>query len=632
LSYIEEATCSSPLFFCPRRGVAEFEKLDRIRDRFVVRPRTVWTSWLLIAGLALFYPLIWLKPILPLYHVYSWQLFTPAWLGLLALLLILWCYAETVNLLRTWWIGWPLLVLGILSVIQVVWWGTDYSPEALLQGTFWLLVPLAAALCGERLVRPLHWAALVFWTVTAVLSFQSVFHPPVPLWGIPGNYNWNATLLASTVLLVVGWLWRGDRPLSGGRRWLALVLVGVTLYLMYRCTCKGALLVVLGTALWFYWFECRRLRRYLTVLAMIGLVVAGIFFGSIWQRFSAMDQGVRTGLGSGAVSTVARFWWQGTSAAGFETSFAELLPPEYQSSPMSAPRSNHPHNQILYQFAVWGVMGGTAWLVLLLLPFWRFFRHYPQRGREEKLQMAAMMVIFGHGMLDLTLFEWPTNVFFLLLLGLLWYRRQTGGESDRNRLLALVRPTRLLRGLTGLAALAVLADGLYRTAVGTWYFREAQLAADWKKHEMTGAMIDEGLKLCPANATFLYKAGTTAMYELHNPALALTYFRHLDGLNRNFAQNNGLTGQLLLLQGHPDEALPYLAAEIKLHPINVLPHFYYSIALGRLGLRTESEQEFRTVIMLLRFRGLEPRDLPFLIQNSYYDRRWREMPDTARQR
>jgi len=590
-------------------------------------------AWLLILSMLLFYPLVWLKPVLPVYHVYILRFFTPAWMALLALLIAFYYYDLAGRVLRQWWIGWPMLIMGIQAVIQIFWWGNDYNFEALLLGMFWLTIPLAAAICAVELEKKICWAGLIFWLGSVAISSRELLDPRTLLYGIPGNYNWNATLLAVsgllTILLVVGP--SSITPASWHRRLIAFFAGVFTMFLIYHCNCKGAVLIITLVALLFYWLECPRVRKYLIIAAILLLALIIYKYSAITAAFNGMDHGIRSGLWSGTLKTIQENWWNGTSAAGFETCFAGTMPRDYYLSQWAAVRSNHPHNQILYQFAVWGIAGGIAWLLMILTPLFLFFRRYSQRRRMDKVYVAAMLIIFGHGMIDLTLFEWPTNLFFLFFTGILWHRVTTAPSEEPAAAEKCVLPTRMIRVVALLAGLFILGDGLYRTLRGTYYFRSAEFAANQHNPTMTAYLYDLGLTYLPDNPEYLYKAGGHAMVFLKNPDLALNYFRQIDGLNRNYAQNNGFIGQLLLDQGHPGEALPYLEANVNNYPYNVVPHFYYSIALDRLGRKEEATREFRLVYELLRVRGLETRHLPFLLRNTYYDRRWHEIPDEIRQ-
>ena len=124
----------------------------------------------------------------------------------------------------------------------------------------------------------------------------------------------------------------------------------------------------------------------------------------------------------------------------------------------------------------------------------------------------------------------------------------------------------------------------------------------------------------------LYRAATNAWPRLGDPATALRYYLRLPEIGaRNYANNNGFAGQILLMQGKVADALPFLRQETVNFPLGVTGWYYLSRAQLLLGQKDEAAVSLQAMQRALSLKGLEARHLPFLLRNPYYDLNWRKI-------
>lgn len=580
-------------------------------------------SLIIILAFLLFFPLIWVHAFIPLSQPFLLRLFTPASFTLLLLGFLCFTFRNAAIFLYQWWLGPPMLLAVLINLWQIQCAGIDYGLEQLATGLFFLIVPLVAAMNEPVLRRLLPGTALFLWLGSVVISSQEWFHGQLVI-GIAGNYNWNATTMAVSALLIAGWLTSPERCRFRHCRLAALcLLILVTLPLIYICRSRGTILSFSLAVVLFYWYELRRFRRIIVAVGIMLAMIGGLIIlikGNI-PDISRLDQGIRPHLWAGTFKVISGHFWSGTSAVGFENALSGNIPAEYFLSPVAAARSNHPHNQILYIFAIWGFLGVLSWLTMTLTPIVMFFRRYRQWHKADKFMVCAMLTIFFHGQLDLPMSEWPTNVLFMLLLGCLW--RMVIVNKHRVPVADVTTLPRLTVGLMSLIAAALF---MFAVGYGSLHYRGGMSAVRSKDGDTAAVMLDQATKYCPDEPMYFFQAAINSSKRLQNQALSLAYIRELNPLFHNFATVNAMAGRILMQQGKVREALPYLAADVRSYPLSASSHFFYYLALDRIGKKAEAENELKMTMYSLNLKGLDQRALPFLMQNPYYELFWHRIP------
>jgi O-antigen ligase len=97
----------------------------------------------------------------------------------------------------------------------------------------------------------------------------------------------------------------------------------------------------------------------------------------------------------------------------------------------------HAHNVFLNTLAEQGLIGLSAFLALLCALVWRTWRLMRDDDGPRRLAgmtvFAALVAFMLHNLVDVTLFQSETGLFFWVLVGIisgLSTRRDTGGRSD----------------------------------------------------------------------------------------------------------------------------------------------------------------------------------------------------------
>jgi Flp pilus assembly protein TadD len=94
----------------------------------------------------------------------------------------------------------------------------------------------------------------------------------------------------------------------------------------------------------------------------------------------------------------------------------------------------------------------------------------------------------------------------------------------------------------------------------------------------------------PASAQLHFDLAVVSTHLKHVPEATREYEKTLE-LDPNHFQANLMYGQLLLLEGHPDAALPKLSRAAELDPESAEAHGFLAVAYQRLGRAQEAERE-----------------------------------------
>ena len=98
------------------------------------------------------------------------------------------------------------------------------NTDILCRGLFFFILPIFGAVYAGELKRPLLWATVILGIANAaVLGIQ--FFQGMPPYGITGNWNWSATLLAAALLAGAG--------LAGKKRAGVIFAVGAGLMILF---------------------------------------------------------------------------------------------------------------------------------------------------------------------------------------------------------------------------------------------------------------------------------------------------------------------------------------------------------------------------------------------------------------
>ena len=368
-----------------------------------------------------------------------------------------------------------LIAAGILLGIGA-WHGIRHAGQynAAETGELFLTVAVPFGVCvfAREIKRLLPWYLTLLWMIDVVLGFVQYYGLHWFLFGLPGNINWNAALLAVTApfAILTAWKWcPSEDNWSVNALWrngTALLILGTTVWQIALTDSRGTILgAATAAALWGFLKLGRRERR-LTLFAVLTAAIVG----SLWFAFfvpherilNELSRDERVFLANTTMNMIAERPEIGFGAPSFEQEYLRFRRPEFFSMRHSAVRVDHPHNHLLYIAAGSGILGLLCWLYLVLEPmffaakriagetwvevrcdipgngcegkpeqegarsniigFWEF--QNCGLDDETRLSLLCLAGLLVHAQFDLVLFRWPTNLLAMIFLGLLIHERE----------------------------------------------------------------------------------------------------------------------------------------------------------------------------------------------------------------
>jgi O-antigen ligase len=570
-----------------------------------------------------------------------------------------------------------LLIAGGILLGIGVWHGLRHSGRysAAETGELFLTVAIPFAVCvfARELKRLLPWYLTLFWLIDVILGFVQYYGLHWFLFGLPGNINWNASLLAVTApfAILAAWKWTpSEEDRSANSLWRIgslLLIAGTTLWQIALTDSRGTLLgIAAAAALWGFLKLGRRGRR-LTLFAALALTLVGsvwfVFFAPHGRLFEELSRDERVFLANTTMSMIAERPEIGFGAPSFEQEYLNFRRPEFFSMRHSAVRIDHPHNHMLYIAASFGILGLLCWLYLALEPMffaakriagetwvrtdenlgpnlveaWEF--HDCGMDDETRLSLLCFAGLLIHAQFDLVLFRWPTNLLAMIFLGILIHEREGAPapfwrppvflrrfrleflkRTERNRSPAhrtrrLLRPALFALGLVLLGAGLVSAFGNLAAESLAWH---ADNLAEASRHDdasrlylMAASMPGSGLSL---KSRALYHA------SLHDTAHAARYYAMFAASSTpDFGYVNDYFARACVIGGHPADAVPFLKRAMELRPRSVLPLLMLMDVYERLGSRGAVDAVRERLEQLMEYRRLAPEDLETIYKNQELD-------------
>ena len=606
--------------------------------------RFIFPGLFLIASL-FFYPLLLPYLLFPVaYHSY-FIFFTSGTLSLLALALCCLKYRQALSFCQN--NFFPTMLIGIIFIVCL--WHylliPNYTLDYFFSSLVWVSVPFFVAVNHKFFEKylPYFLALLAFWnfvqSTKEIVMFSTLFgwcnalqssHPC----GISGNWNWNGALLVIStpfLMLLITKLGCRFKWNLMTLRVINVFIAALACYYIYLCDSKGIWCALIMAVLFYLGILYRNKysTRLVLLVIMVVLIAAVIFLycGGIAKFGAFMMRDVRMQLWAGTLQLAGDNIFSGVGQPLFESAYASYKPVEYYLNLYVTDRSPDPHNHLLFFLVSNGIFAFIAWLILLVLPIWKWALSSTRSvNLPMKLYFFIMLFLFFHGLFDMTLEIWPMNIIFLVTLGIFWGRYWKIPANSGETLFApwTVRITAVIGFTILLTALAVQ---LYRNSSGSYYFREAHIARELSSAEAALACYDKSISIKPTPES-IYQAALIAFYDLKNPALCQLYLDRMEDLTafRNYVNNNGLKAKALYLQGRRLESLKYFQQETRNFPLSSVNWYFYYKTLKETGLNEEAVAAYDKLSQSLAVKGLRFEHIPLLIKNPRWDMHFREVP------
>ena len=485
-----------------------------------------------------------------------------------------------------------------------------WTLESLGLNLAFLSIPLLAALNRKEMREKLPAVFALLWILDILLTLGQ-FLAGKPLGGIPGNWNWNAALILITTPFAMLF---PARKFKGTRK-LLIPLLGIPVLLSAAlfCLCgsRAAALGLLGagyTALLMHWTGTK--RRILLYLPLAFLLAGAVYLSTAGTAFleSFQRNEIRPTIWESTLALIADHPL-GVGAESFELRFAPYKTAEYFLHRHMAWRTIHPHNELLNIAACLGIPALLAWLFLTVKGAALFLRRWKFERTEEKLFFLAFLALLIHGMLDLTFFAWPLDIFALLLTGYFWAPVMRCAEPNRKF-------ERIPQAIGALALCGVV--------LSAWINFRATAAYHSARTANPGLAARQENRAAELSTAFpeqLYQAIESALMRRNDPKHALELAKHFEGTPyRNISRIHGLKALALAMTGRDEVALKEYRLDSANFPYLTLPYIGQITCLGRLGRTAEIPAAEQKLYEVMKIRGLSRSDLMAIMKDPELDR------------
>ena len=517
--------------------------------------RYAWAGLLL--SLPLFsYPLAWsmlIKGALP-----GWDMFqgcTPAVIALTALGAAI---AEPGRIIKAWQSSKVLrsfiiaiaLCTAAAGVQQLLYGGIW---EYFFHGLFALTLPLAGIALAPELKRLLPWWCSGLFVLLLLATVNS------PLCsGFTGNWNWNFSLLAVTLVAPVVLTFRSKWRLAAAGVSVSAGVFSV-FYFFPELAPRGTLAGIIGAAAALgaaFLFRRQERWRYALLAALAG---GTLFLSAVNNQGNATLVNSRVQLWRGSLDLALSHTIVGVGPARFESKIPPYLPPEYFLSDFPATRHPHPHNELLNMWAGYGIAG----ILYILLWIAAATRQIRRKDPVGLWMLWSVLLLLIHGLFDVHLSIPLPGTLFFLMLGTICGSGLSGRETETPFLYKRYVCTAIVLMLGGFFLCQHLRSGhaLYEGKILLMQNRKKEALDKFRKSA-----------LIYPTAPALYMAGQVEFFDFHRPDMAIFWWKQLknDLRMNSFIHLNRLLGHAFDVRGNYALALHYFEQEAKDFPFSVI--------------------------------------------------------------
>ncbi len=504
----------------------------------------------------------------------------------------------------------------VLQAFKLSFFRIDYAMGALLPPVLIVFAWLYGAECRKYIFPALG----ACWILNLALTLRLSGAPAVRH-GLTGNWNWSyILLLASTAAALYLICTHIRKPALKIAASLLLLLVSAWQFYMLFSFSRGSILALITAAgvfllIWLYKFQPKVVKT-LLYLIPLAAIAGGVFvylnFNS--PLFDFVRDDARYSLIPGGLRIAAQNSLVGISPELYESYALKTFDPGYFLSRFVSERSPHPHNELLFIAAAYGLPAFLAWLYLIFQPVPTLIARLTAPGMwREKTLFFIFLIMLVSGMVDVTLASWPCKYFFLIIAGIFWYRTKPPepAETAPWRNCFQIAASLSFCVMLYLAALAGYSSGLYR---------QAEVRYDQGNGPEALRLLAKSTEIKPEPLP-LYRAGLIALFDAKNPDLALQYFQRISEQTgrKNYMSRYGMLARIYSVKGQTDKALEYFEKELEIYPYSALNWDLYSQVLAGTGQTAKAEEASKQRDRVMELKKLQPKHMRLLRQNQLYD-------------
>ena len=597
--------------------IADMKLLERFAAQGYYVPLT------LFAAALFYYPAFWVTP----FHPHNLPAVTTGALALLSCAFLLFDFRRTVAALA----GMRRSSIAGICVFFCIGTGhffvnRQYPLNALGESLVWIVLPLTVYVFHEafRALLPYFLALLGFFDLL-VSAYQ--YHHGSLVFGIPGNTNWNAALLLVSVPFLAYKLYGFLKNRLHLPRVILLPVIGTVAgsgaWLFAACASRGATLALGIASLVFLFLRLSMRGKRILCGVVLVLALSGVLCllgpASGWlKRFAAQED--RLVIYQSTLALIAEHPLFGVGGVSFEDAFVPFKPEDYFKREHNAVRTDHPHNDILFMTASFGIIGWLAWGFLVLFPLYICFRRFLSLSGEEKWMLFAFLCLLIHAQLDLIFVVWPLNIAALCLLGLFWRRAFFAREMQagfHGAWCAVSVPCGI-----------VFAAGMLFCTVRTAYASQSTRMMRDETLPLSERLMrmERSIRFAPheykANYAMLAaaeKAGCPELVLMAADRLAKSFIG-------NYAHVHGFRGGALVRLRRFEEAYDAYLRDAENYPLSLIP-IYNMAVISRMAGHPERIPEIeKELFRRMKARNITPRMLPMILREPKYDRAPWDMP------
>ena len=357
------------------------------------------------------------------------QLITSGALGLITTGLLFLDMSKLINsfrFLKTWSRACIVFLLTVVLVHYFL--NRKLAIQHLGESLCWVTIPVFTLVHHDFFKKNLKGIMTIFFVFNMIFCIAALLLKH-PMWenGITRNINWTASLTVISLPFVIALIREKfpDEKEKSTRIFFIFTTLLFTVCLVIKVGSVAVFLAAGIMSLLILWLHLNKAQRKIIFLCVAGIILAmiAILYSSKYPLEEKIMEDGRITLYEGAINIIRQSPLFGVGQGNFENEFMVNRPPEYFLTPHVASRSNHPHNHFLFFAACNGLLALFCWLTLLLFPLIQCLRKLLRNEDVPqiiKLCFLCTGYLLLHGMLDLVIYMWPTNLFFLITTGLLW--------------------------------------------------------------------------------------------------------------------------------------------------------------------------------------------------------------------
>lgn len=536
-------------------------------------------------------------------------IFTEGLFVLLAAGFILFRWETFLNLLKN--TSWSVKICaGFLLASGVIHWliGGYYRPEYLGLSLLWVTIPAFAAVYRNDLERKLPVFLGIFWLFNVIICCLSESLIGV-MFGITGNWNWSATLMAVSLPFALRCV-----PLHcKGRKIYLAVICLITLFLLYYLQSRALVVSVAVTGAFWLFLKFRKFRIPMFAAAVISVAIAGFFAFRVFpeQTNNFLKREIRVEIWKGTLNMI-KAYPAGAGVVTFENSFIPFRTEEYFKNKHCSIRDDHPHNEFLYLAATLGVGAAAAFAFWIFMTLWNVVREYDSgmMSRKRVLFLLCFLLIFCGGMLDLSFHVWPIGILGLLFFGMFAFPGERVpellSEGPANRIGRTVFLFTVVLGIVNF--------------VGTFCWEASHLAIGRMNIPAAKRYAKTALVLTPEIPNLVYRSANEMLSRDSEFSMELVE-RLQQSPWKDYAHIHGLKSMLYRQMKQYENAIQESLLDAQHFPLLVRPIMDVAVLYGDLGIREkEAYQRLNSELQSrIQKRNLTPAQLREIYRNPEYD-------------